>query len=145
MKGKDPRLVNELRKNSRSSLTDIGRKTDIPLSTVFKAVDRLYKEGVIRKNICLLDFVSLGFPIKAGLFIRTEKKDEVKEFLFYQPSLNTLLKLSGDFDFYAEFLFKDMGSYQDCMDELEELKLVKSISIHFITDVKQEEFRIGGD
>ena len=143
MKPKDIALVNELRKNSRRSLTEISYNTDAPLSTVFKAVNRLYKGQVITRNVCLIDFAQLGFPYKAGIFLTTGKKDELKNFLVEHPNLNTLLRLSGDYDFYVELVFKDMAGLQDFADELKELEIARKMSMHFVTDVKQEEFQIG--
>jgi len=143
MKPREIRLVNELRKNSRRSLTEISHNADMPLSTVFKAVSRLYKGQVITKNICLINFAQLGFPYKLGIFLTTNKKDELKKFLTEHPNINALLRLSGDYDFYVELIFKDMAGLQDFADELKELEIAKKISMHFITDVKQEEFQIG--
>jgi len=142
MKERDLRLVNELRKNSRRSLTAIGMNIHMPLGTVFKAVNRLYKGQVIMKDTCLIDFAKLGFPLKIGVFIRTNAKDELKKSLEDHPNLNAFLRLSGDYDYYAEFLFKDMVSYKDLIDELNDSELVKKMSTHFLADVKQEEFNV---
>jgi len=136
------RLVNELRINSRRSLTEMAKVTDTPLSTVFKTVDRLGKQGVIVKNIAMLDFPRIGYPIKAGIFLTATEKEKLKNFLAEHPSLNTLLRLSGDYDYYAELIFKDMAAFQDFLDELKQAGLAKKISTHFITDVKEEEFRL---
>ena len=143
MKPREIRLVNELRKNSRRSLTEISHNADMPLSTVFKAVNRVYKGQVITKNICLIDFAQLGFPYKLGIFLTTGKKEELKKFLTEHPHINTLLRLSGDYDFYAELIFKDMAGLQDFADELKELEIARKMGMHFVTDVKQEEFQIG--
>lgn len=144
MKPSEIRLVNELRKNCRTSLTEIGRNTGMALSTVFKAVNKLYK-GVIIKDTCLIDFTQLGFPYKVGIFLATDKKDELKKFLTEHLNLNSLSRLSGDFDFYAELIFKDMARLQDFADELEDTQLTKKISMHFVASVKQEEFKIRGE
>lgn len=143
MKEREIRLVNELRKNSRRSLTNIGMNIDMPLNTVFRAVNRLYKGQVITKNTCLIDFAQLGFPYKLGIFLTTGKKEELKKFLTEHSHINTLLRLSGDYDFYAELIFKDMAGLQDFADELKELEIAKKVSMHFMTDFKQEEFKIG--
>lgn len=145
MKEKEIRLVNELRKNCRRSLTDISNNAGMPLSTVFKAVNRLYKTQVITKNACLVDFAQLGFPYKVGIFLTTNKKEELKKFLEEHPNLNTLLRLSGDYDFYTELILKTMASLQEFTDELKKLEIIKKITTHFITDDKREEFKIGGE
>ncbi len=136
-------LVDELRKDSRRSLTDLGKATDTPLSTVFKKFERLYQQGIIKKHACLIDFSMLGYPVKAGIFISTHKKDEMKKFLSGHRNMNTLLRLSGDYDFYAELVFENMLRLQDFTEELEEQGIVKKTAVHFIEDVRQEEFNLG--
>jgi len=145
MKPREIRLVNELRKHSRRSLTEIGENIDMPLSTVFRAVDKLCKGQIIKRHICLVDFSKLRFPYKAGIFIATNRKDELKGYLAGHPNLNTLLRLSGDYDFYVELIFKDMTALEDLADELREMEIIKKVSMHFLTDVEQEGFKIGGD
>jgi len=135
------RLVNELRKHSRRSLAELAEVTDTPLSTVYKQVGRLFRDKVITRNISLLDFAGLGFPYKAGVFLSTDKKEDLKQFLLDHPSLNTLIRLSGDYDYYAELVFRDMAECQDFMDELKSL-IVKKTSLHFMTDLRREQFRL---
>ncbi len=143
MKTVNINLVNEVRKDSRRSLTDLGKVTDTPLSTVFKKFDRLHKEGIIKKHACLMDFSMLGYPIKAGIFISTNKENEMKKFLSGHPNVNTLLRLSGDYDFYAELVFENMLRLQDFTEELEEQGIVKKTAVHFVEDVRLEEFKLG--
>ena len=141
MTQRETKIVNELRKNSRKSLTDISRNTETHLSTTFKIVKRL-ENTTIKKYTCLIDFTKLGYPFKIGLFLKADDKTELKKILENHPNLNTLFRLSGDYDYYAEFLFKDMAGFQDFLDELNS-ELVEKMGMHFITDVKQEEFKIG--
>lgn len=136
-------LVNEVRKDSRRTLTDLAKVTDTPLSTVFKKFDRLHKEGIVKKHACLIDFSMLGYPVKAGILISTHKKDEMKKFLSEHPNMNTLLRLSGDYDFYAELIFENMLRLQDFTEELEEQGIVKKTAVHFVEEVRQEEFKLG--
>ena len=142
MKGKEIRLIRELRKNSRQSLTSISDKTGVPLATVFKHVGKLHGKNVIVKDTSLVDFSQLGFPVKIGVFIRASDKNEVRKFLEEHRSINTLLRLSGDYDFYAELVFENMLRYQGFAEDLDKFE-TKSTSMHFLEDIKQEEFKIG--
>jgi DNA-binding Lrp family transcriptional regulator len=142
MKVRQIRLIDELRKNSRQSLTSISQKTGVPLSTVFKLVGRLYKNSVIVKSTSLLDFSQLGFPVRIGVFIKASDKNQVRQFLEEHPNINSLLRLSGDYDFYAELVFENMLRYEDFAEELNGIE-TKSMSTHFLEDVKQEEFKFG--
>lgn len=141
MKRTDIKVLNELRKNSRTSLTDIGYKLNMPLSTVFKKVTRLEKE-IIRRYVSLLDFKETGYLFKVGAFLNAKNKEQLEKFLLEHCSINTLARLSGDYRYYAEFIFKNMREYQEFEEALEERKMVKGYRIHFMTDIKQEEFQI---
>ena len=138
MRTKEAALANELRKDCRRSLTELGRITGVPLSTVFKSLLRLEK-GFISKHTCFPDFAQLGFPLKIGIFFDTHDKAKLAELLQSHPSINTLLRLSGSFNFYAEFLFRDMDEFGEAMDEIKDSGLVRDFSEHFLTDVKQED------
>lgn len=142
MKPNDIRLLNEMRKNSRASLTDLAYKTNIPLSTVFKKVIRLEKSGVISRHLALIDFEKGGYPFKVGVFLSTNERDELEDYLKRHQSINTLIKLSGAYDYYAEMVFRDMGAYQEFEHAIKNLKIIKRNKIHFLTDVKQEAFQI---
>jgi Lrp/AsnC family leucine-responsive transcriptional regulator len=138
----DIRLLNEIRKNSRASLTEFATNTDIPLSTVFKKVIRLEKSGVISRHLALIDFEKVGHPFKVGVFLSTNERDELEDYLKEHQSINTLIKLSGTYDYYAEMVFRDMGEYQEFEHAIKNLKIIKRNKIHFLTDVKQEAFKI---
>ena len=141
----DIRLLNEIRKNSRASLTEFAANIDIPLSTVFKKVIRLEKTGVISRHLALIGFEKVGYPFKVGVFLSTNHRDELEDYLKSHQSINTLIKLSGSYDYYAELIFKDMGEYQEFEHAIKNLKIIKANKIHFLTDVKQEAFEIPGD
>jgi len=51
----------------------------------------------------------------------------------------TAVPLTGSFNFYAEFLFRDMDEFGEAMDEIKDSGLVRDFSEHFLTDVKQED------
>ena len=101
MTNKEIVIINELRKNSRRSLTDISKDTDTPLSSVFKTVTRLEKT-VVRKHTCIVDFAQLGYPLKVGMFITTGKKKELKK-LRTSPASNRAVKKSI---FMSKLLFQ---------------------------------------
>ncbi|RJX20067.1 MAG: Lrp/AsnC family transcriptional regulator [Desulforudis sp.] len=141
MKARERRVLNELRKDSRASFTAIAANTGIPLSTVFKIAAKLERSNPVR-YACLVDFEKVGYPFRIGVFIRADKRHEAIEFLQSSPSLNTLLRLSGDCGLYAELLFKNMPVCQDFLEMLREVSGVRNASVHFLSVVKQEDFDI---
>jgi len=141
MKAKEGAVLNQLRMDCRDSLTAIAGRTGIPLSTVFKKVKRFHEQGLVR-HVCLLDFARLGFPLRAGVFIRASKKSEVKKALASLACLNNFYQVSGAYDFYADMVFKDWHSYESLLDKLKSMEAVQSVRAHFIQPVRQEVFEI---
>lgn len=138
MKPEIIRLLNEIRKNSRSSLTDLSYRTGMPLSTVYKRVCKLEDSGLITRHVALIDFEKVGYPFKVGVFITSKQRKDFEEYIKESDNLNTLMKLSGDYDYYAELIFKDMNGYQDFEEAMKSSKFVKKHKIHFMSDVRQE-------
>jgi DNA-binding Lrp family transcriptional regulator/DNA-directed RNA polymerase subunit M/transcription elongation factor TFIIS len=139
MRPRELRLLAKLRENSRRSLTQLAIRVKMPLSSAFKIVLKLERE-VITKYTALLDFARIGFPIKLGVFVSTHDRKKVSEYLSGCPYLNTLLRLSGDYDFYAELVFSEMCLCQDFLDDFMNNKDVRETMVHFLTDIRQEEF-----
>ena len=71
-------ILANLRMNSRQSTTNISRKTEIPVSTVYDKIKE-HENGVIKKFTSILDFPALGFNIRANVLIKGKKK-ELKDF-----------------------------------------------------------------
>ena len=141
MKQKEIQVVNELRTDSRQPLTELAIRTGMPLSTAFDVLKKIEKEKIVR-HVCLLDFARLGFSLTLGVFLKVKQRKEAQDFLLSHPSLNSLLRLSGDYDLYAELLFRNMAACQDFCDQLGEIESVRDNSIYFIVDIKQQEFKI---
>ena len=142
MKARIINLIDELRKDSRRSLTQLSIETEIPLSTVFKALQKLERDKIVKRYVSFLDFEKIGFALKTGIFIRTNNRDEVNEFLSNNPNVNTLLKISGEYQCFAEMLFRNMQECQNFIDKLEWKKSMKKVKPVFLTDVKLEEFKL---
>jgi DNA-binding Lrp family transcriptional regulator len=142
MKPRDIAIINNLRMDSRASMTELANATSIPLSTVFKSLESMQKEGIIYRYVSLIDFEEAGYPFRMALLIKAEDKGKAREFLESHPSLNTLLKISDDYDYYAEFILKDLSALQDLLDEIEKLGIAGKKSVHFLQDISREEFKL---
>jgi DNA-binding Lrp family transcriptional regulator len=140
MKPRDVAIINNLRRDSRASMTEMANATGIPLSTVFKSVESMQKERVIYRYVSLIDFAEAGYPFRMALLIKAEDKGKACKYLESHPSLNTLLKISDDYDYYAEFILKDLSALQDLLDEIEKLGIAGKKSVHYLQEISREEF-----
>jgi DNA-binding Lrp family transcriptional regulator len=72
MKPRDIAIINNLRRHSRASMTELANSTGIPLPTVFKSLVSMQKEGIIYRYVSLIDFAEAGYPFRMAFLIKSE-------------------------------------------------------------------------
>ncbi|UCG12378.1 MAG: Lrp/AsnC family transcriptional regulator [Deltaproteobacteria bacterium] len=107
------------------------------LSTIYRKVIKIENDGIITRHTTLLDLGKIGYPFKIGAFISANKREEMEKYLKQHQNSNTLIKLSGGCEFYAELVFKDVGDYGEFEHAMRNSEMVRKQSRHFITDAKR--------
>jgi len=131
-----------LRGNARQTLTDMSKRTNIPISTIY---DRLkMQEGdVIVKHTALLDFGKLGFHTRADVVIKVdrEQRDSVREFLMKSLMVNSVFKINNGYDFLFEGIWRHVKDMEDFLEGLESRFNIKTRQVYYIIDdLKKEGF-----
>ncbi len=138
----DMLVAANLRQDARIKLTELSRRTGIPVSTLFDRMRDLGRLGVTR--LCaMLDFRKLGFGTCATILFRVnkEKRTELKNFLMKSFCVNSLMRINNGYDFMAECVFRDMRELEEFCEKLEQSYGVRGKEIHFvIDDLKREMF-----
>ncbi len=140
LKKKDFVLLTLLRANARQSISELARKTKMPVSTVF---DRIRKHGnsYIQKHVTMLNFPMLGFNARAHIMLKARDKDELLTHLLKNPNVNTIYKINNGFDFIIECIFQGITELENFIENLEVRSLIKNKDVHYIIeDVKKEAF-----
>ena len=112
LRKKDLMLLASFRQDARMSLTDMSKKTRVPISTIFDKL-KTYQKEFIKKHTTLVDFSKLGYNTRAKIAIKVKKeqKEDIKEYLSKNESINSIYKINNGFDFLIEGIFvhvKDM-------------------------------------
>jgi len=142
IKNSDLKLIAYLRRNARQTLTEISKKTRIPISTLYDKL-RLQEKSVILKHTTLLDFAMLGFNCRANILLKSEReeRDKLGSYLKVHPAINNLYKINNGFDFLAEGVFSNVKELEDFVDILEKTFPIAEKKMHYvIEDLKREEF-----
>ena len=140
MNNSDIKIISTLRKNARVSLTKLSKLTSIPVSTIF---DKIKFSDVINKHTTLLNFQELGYHTRANVCVKVSKKDKqsLKEYLRSNSQVNSVFRISSEFDFLFEGIFVNLGEMEDFMDYLEgKFNILDKKVILVIEDLKREEF-----
>lgn len=147
IKKNDLAIITNLRTNARETLTNMSRRTRIPVSTIFDRI-KVQEDSLIKKHTTLLNFEKLGFISRAFVIFGVEKENRegLKEFLLACPNINSVLKINNGFNFMVEFVFRNMVDVENCVEDIEERFDVKHKKVHYIIeDLKREGFLEGSD
>ena len=142
MNEKDLKILANLRKNARMSLTDISRDTSIPITTIFDKL-KLFENKLILKHTSLLDFNKLGYNTRAKVIlkVKNENKEELRNHLKNNQNVNSLYKINNNHDFLIEVIFKHIVDLESFLDNLEDKYGVLEKSVFYILeDIKREGF-----
>ncbi|HLC96250.1 MAG TPA: Lrp/AsnC family transcriptional regulator [Candidatus Nanoarchaeia archaeon] len=97
---KDKRILNALLRNSKLSLREIAKIADVSVATVMNRVNRLEKEGIIKKYSTILDYEKLGFDVEVLIEIRISKGKlfHVEKEIDHHPNVFAVYDITGEFD-----------------------------------------------
>lgn len=140
IKEKDLRIITALRKNSRSTLVEIGSQSGIPVSTVFDRIRRIEK-AYLTRHTSLLDFSSLRHFFRVAYIFRHEMGQErMNSFLKQSGCVNTAARISPGMKYMAECVFRNMAEMQNFAEMLREIGATEIAENHLVEDIKREEF-----
>ena len=140
MNEKDLLIISHLRKNARETLTNLSKKTGIPISTIY---ENLKRNEVIEKHTCLLDFAKLGFNTRANILFKVNKESRsaLQEYLANHQNTNNVYKINNGYDYLVESVFKNIKDVQDFLETVEEKYPIEEKEVYYIIEeVKREEF-----
>lgn len=140
MKEKELEVLRALRENARETLTTISRRTGIPVSTLF---DRLgeYKQKLIIKHTCLLDYTKLGYDLRVQLLVRLSKgKEEFEQFMVQHLHVNTVYRINNGYDYLVEAVFRNMKDFTQFVQSLERFSIKERKEFYVLEDLKREAF-----
>lgn len=138
MKQSDLKILAELRKNSRQTLTNISKNTKIPVSTVYDRI-RACEEKIIKKHTSILDFPKMGFNIRANILVEASETQTFEEFVLEHKNINSVFRINSDFNFIIDCIFREMSEFQNFIESLTKITIKKQV--HFVVDeLKRENF-----
>jgi len=137
-------ILDELRKNSRTSIATISSKLGIPATTILMKMKKLEK-AVIEKYTSIVNFQKLGMYVRVNFAIKARYKDKLEKHIIEHPNVNSVCTLSGEYDYYFETVFPDMASLYNFIESLDEYGLFKIDEHHIIEDLQREKISLVED
>ncbi len=142
---KELQFLSYLRQNSRETLTEISKKTNIPISTLFDMLKELQGE-VITKSTVLLNFQKLGYHARATILLKVnpESKEVVRKRLENCNQVNNLYKINNGWDFMLETVHSNIKELDNFLENLNQNRAVQEQQIHYhVDEIKREGFNLG--
>lgn len=123
-----------LREDARMSVSDVAKKTGMPISTARHRLNRMFKEGIVEVG-ALIDPLKIGYQIWAIFEMQVELKrvDEVSAQLAAEDELYFIGITTGRYDIWAAGIFKSnddlLGFISNKMAKIDGIKNVCTSSI----------------
>ncbi|MEM0156482.1 MAG: Lrp/AsnC family transcriptional regulator [Thermoplasmataceae archaeon] len=128
---KDILILNHLKQNGRDKISEISSKLDIPRATVFERMEKLRREGFIKRYTLDMDYDKLGFSIMSYILIEFDFKSPVnqRELVEQIARLDNVISASiiaGNWDIIVLAVARNMKELSELV--LDNLKGMKGIS-----------------
>ena len=90
---KDLLILNHLKENGRDKISEISSKLDIPRATVFERMEKLRREGFIKRYTLDMDYDKLGYSIMSYILIEFDFRSPVNHRELFEQMIS--LSLTG--------------------------------------------------
>jgi DNA-binding Lrp family transcriptional regulator len=108
---KDLDILKILRSNSRASVREIARETDIRPSTVHQRIKRLKESGVIKQFTTKLDDGMMGEQLTVFILINGAPGKYLDANLFKSPAVKEVHGITGEYDIIMKCKFRDLAEF----------------------------------
>lgn len=122
MDEKDWAIIEILRRNARTSNSDIGRELNVSEGTVRKRIQKLMDEGAIKKFTVVLRHEG----VEGIILIRTEPKKAKELTEYVSGRFDEIYEFSGRFDLAIRVNCKTLEELNRIVDSLRELEGVRN-------------------
>ena len=112
----DLRILRTLQEDASLSASDIARRVGLSASPCWKRINRLQKEGFIRRQTAILDGERLGFGLTVFVSIKTgeHSSEWLKDFadtVTAMPEVLEFHRMAGDVDYMLKVVAADIKAF----------------------------------
>lgn len=117
----DAKILKTLLMESRTSFTQLSRDCGISVGAVRMRYKRLWKKGLIKGEVMLVNPHSLGYKYISDLGITTavEKEQEVMKFLTCKPYISQIVGPLGKYNIWAKVALHHTQELTEILEDIE--------------------------
>jgi len=116
----DRKILDELSKNSRLSMSELGRRVNLSSPSVTERVRQMESFGIIKNYTVDIDFEKLGLPIQC-IVEATVKNGDYKSFKNYiqtLPNVQFCYRIAGNACFMLKLHFETFSQAEKFIEEV---------------------------
>jgi Lrp/AsnC family transcriptional regulator, leucine-responsive regulatory protein len=140
----DLTILRVLRRDSRSTLNDIGAEVGLSSTACWTRIKRLEAEGVIKRYTIDMDRAKLGYEDSVIVQVTLESHSDETLYEFGRtlaeiPEVVEAYLVSGDYDYYIRIAVRDTRDYERLLREkLYRIPGIRHSKSHFVLRVLKE-------
>ncbi|RIB35163.1 MAG: hypothetical protein BXU00_03120 [Candidatus Nanoclepta minutus] len=125
------KILDILKRNAKTSLKEISRELNLPITTVYYRLKRLEKEGIIEAYTIKINYEKLGYRVRAFILIKYDPSSEIsqKDLLKKLKSFENVEEayiITGEYDILLKIISKNIEELSTfILDVLRNIKGVK--------------------
>jgi len=132
----DRQILRALQENSDRTLQDLADLIGLSATPTARRMKRLQEQGIIRKNVALLDGDALGLQATLFIFVRTSHHDAkwLEGFangVSRMPEVVEFYRMSGDVDYLIKLCLPDIRDYDSVYKKLIAIAPLSDVSASF--------------
>ena len=119
----DGKVIAALIENSRQTIRNIAKSTNLRPSTVHQRMKRLEKDRIITGYTVTLDRKKVGQGFVA--FLLVEAKSRIPDTILKNPHVAEVYGITGEYDIMMKLHFADIEGFNEFLLKLRENKSIK--------------------
>ena len=139
----DYQILDILKKNSRSTASEISKQVHLSLPAVSERIKKMEENNIIEKYSILLNRKEMNYNVLAFIHISIDGSENIEEFrklICYYPFVLECHHITGDYDYLLKVLTKDIEELEIFLSsQLKKIKgIVKSNTAISLASLKEE-------
>lgn len=132
----DRRILRVLQEDNSLSVSDVARRVGLSASPCWKRINKLRAEGVIRREVAVLDPDRLGFGLTVFMVVRTGEHSgdwlrRFAEFVAAMPEVQEFHRMAGEVDYLIKVVVPDMRRFDAFYKRLVETMPLAEVTSRF--------------
>ena len=119
----DLKLISALQRDSTRSVASIGEDIGLSQNACWRRIQKMQADGLLKSRVALFDAEKLGYKLVVFVVIRIVDFEKAWHAKFIEkataiPEFVEFYRISGNLDYVAKALVRDMNHFDDVYEEL---------------------------